>query len=83
MTVAPGETIALPAVTIPNKLAEANHVTVFEYTGMIWAPLWGFLFFGESPRWMTLVGMGLIVVAGVYSLMGAAAERRELAPESA
>ena len=74
---------AMSLLTQAYKLAEANHVTVFEYTGMIWAPLWGFLFFGESPRWMTLVGMGLIVVAGVYSLMGAAAERRELAPESA
>ena len=29
--------------------AKAILVTVFEYTGMIWGPLWGFLFFGEIP----------------------------------
>jgi drug/metabolite transporter (DMT)-like permease len=71
--------IAMSLLTEAYRLAEANLVTVFEYTGMIWAPLWGFLFFAEVPRWMTLVGMGLIVVAGVYSLMGAAAEKERVA----
>jgi len=75
--------IAMSLLTHAYRLAEANVVTVFEYTGMIWAPLWGFLFFDEVPRWMTLVGMGLIVAAGIYSAVGAAAEQPVIATEGA
>lgn len=75
--------IAMSLLTEAYRLAEANLVTVFEYTGMIWAPLWGFLFFGEFPRWTTLIGMLLIAAAGLYSLMGAAAEKRAVAAASA
>jgi drug/metabolite transporter (DMT)-like permease len=73
--------IAMSLLTQAYRLAEANLVTVFEYTGMIWAPLWGFLFFGEIPRWTTLIGMALIVAAGLYSLMGAAASTNVIARE--
>jgi drug/metabolite transporter (DMT)-like permease len=73
--------IATSLLTQAYRLAEANFVTVFEYTGMIWAPLWGFLFFAEIPRWTTLIGMLLIVAAGVYSLMGTATGRREIVVE--
>ena len=74
---------AMSLLTQAYRLAEANLVTVFEYTGMIWAPLWGFLFFGEIPRWTTLIGMLLIAAAGLYSLMGAAAGRQRVATENA
>jgi drug/metabolite transporter (DMT)-like permease len=75
--------IAMSLLTQAYRLAEANLVTVFEYTGMIWAPLWGFLFFGEIPRWTTLIGMALIVAAGLYSLMGVAAAKPGVAVENA
>ena len=75
--------IAMSLLTQAYRLAEANIVTVFEYTGMIWAPLWGFLFLGEIPRWTTLIGMLLIAAAGLYSLMGAAAGRQRVATENA
>ena len=75
--------IAMSLLTQAYRLAEANLVTVFEYTGMIWAPLWGFLFFGEIPRWTTLIGMLLIVAAGLYSLMRAAAGKPGIAAEKA
>ena len=63
--------IAMSLLTHAYRLAEANLVTVFEYTGMIWGPLWGFLFFAEIPRWTTLAGMLLIATAGLYSLHAA------------
>jgi drug/metabolite transporter (DMT)-like permease len=50
------------------RLGEANIVTPFEYTGMIWACLFGFLFFSEVPSLYTLVGMVCIAVAGVLAL---------------
>ncbi|MEP7171932.1 MAG: EamA/RhaT family transporter, partial [Aestuariivirga sp.] len=49
-----------------------NLVTVFEYTGMIWSPLWGFLFFNEIPRWTTVAGLVLIFIAGLISISLAA-----------
>lgn len=54
-------------LTHAYRTAEANIVTVLEYTGMIWASLWGFLFFAEVPSLTTFLGMGLIVLAGLYS----------------
>lgn len=64
--------VAMSMLTHAYRLAEANLVTVFEYTGMVWGPLWGFLFFAEIPRWTTLAGMLLIFLAGFYALREAA-----------
>ncbi len=60
--------VAMSLLTNAYRMADANLVTVFEYTGMIWAPLWGFLFFNEIPRWTTLTGLGLILIAGLISV---------------
>jgi drug/metabolite transporter (DMT)-like permease len=57
--------VAMSLLTHAYRTAEANLVTVFEYSGMIWAPLWGFMFFTEIPRWTTVAGMGLIAAAGI------------------
>ncbi len=54
------------------RLGEANIVTPFEYTGMIWGVVFGFLFFNEVPQWTTVVGMGLIALAGVLALRAGA-----------
>jgi drug/metabolite transporter (DMT)-like permease len=50
------------------RLAPANIVATFEYTGILWAPLWGFLFFAEVPHGATIVGACLIVGAGLFAL---------------
>jgi drug/metabolite transporter (DMT)-like permease len=50
------------------RLAPANRVATFEYTGIIWAPLWGFLFFGEVPQAAAVLGAALIVGAGLLAL---------------
>ena len=60
--------VAMSLLTNAYRMADANLVTVFEYTGMIWSPLWGFLFFNEIPRWSTVAGLGLIFTAGVISI---------------
>lgn len=66
--------VAMSLLTHAYRLAEANLVTVFEYTGMLWAPLWGYLFFAETPRWTTVAGMGLILAAGLFAALGAKTE---------
>ena len=47
-------------------LAEAAAVAPFGYTGLIWAGLWGWLFFGAVPDALTFVGAGIVVAAGLY-----------------
>ena len=43
--------------------AEAQALVPLEYTAFVWASLFGWLFFAEPVRPMTLVGVALIVVA--------------------
>lgn len=54
------------------RKASANIVAPFEYLGMVWGSLWGFLFFGEVPRLTTFIGMGLIALAGLLALRAGA-----------
>jgi len=61
--------ISMVLLTQAYRMADASLVTVFEYTGMIWAPLWGFLFFAEVPAASTLLGMLLILAAGLIVLV--------------
>jgi len=55
-------------LTNAYRISPANRVTPFEYTGILWAPLWGFLFFNEIPRLTTVMGAILITVAGLVAL---------------
>ncbi|OBQ57910.1 DMT family transporter [Mesorhizobium erdmanii] len=60
------------------RLAPANRVATFEYTGILWSPLWGFLFFAEVPRSTTVIGAALIIGAGLLALN--TARRKSAAP---
>ena len=71
--------VAMTLLTNAYRIAKASVVTSFEYTGMLWAPLWGFLFFGEIPHLTTLAGAGLIIAAGIFALSSPSA--RENKPE--
>ncbi|WP_269931184.1 DMT family transporter [Aminobacter sp. HY435] len=64
------------------RLAPANRAATFEYTGLLWAPLWGFLFFAEVPDSGTLIGAALIVGAGLFAL-NAGTQQRQATPASA
>jgi drug/metabolite transporter (DMT)-like permease len=50
------------------RIGTAAVVAPFEYTGMIWATVFGYLFFGEVPRLTTFIGMALIALAGLIAL---------------
>ncbi len=63
------------------RMGQANIVTPFEYTGMIWAVVFGFLFFGEVPKWTTLAGMALIALAGVLALNAGATIKKPHVPQ--
>lgn len=58
-------------LTNAYRVARTSAVTPFEYTGMLWAPLWGFLFFAETPKLSTLAGAATIGVAGLLAMQQA------------
>jgi len=55
-------------ITQAFRLGPAAVVAPFEYTGMIWATLLGFLVFGDVPTPAVLVGAGIIIASGLYIL---------------
>jgi drug/metabolite transporter (DMT)-like permease len=55
-------------LTNAYRVARTSAVTPFEYTGMLWAPLWGFLFFAETPKLSTLTGAAIIGAAGLLAM---------------
>ncbi len=59
------------------RVGENSVVTPFEYTGMIWAVVFGFALFGEVPQWTTLMGMTLIAVSGVIAMHASKAKAIE------
>jgi drug/metabolite transporter (DMT)-like permease len=47
-------------------MAQAGAIAPFGYVGLIFASLWGFVFFGELPDRFTVLGALVIVGAGLY-----------------
>ncbi len=48
--------------------AEAALVAPFKYTSMVWAVLFGYLFFSDLPDAWTLAGASVVILAGLYIL---------------
>jgi drug/metabolite transporter (DMT)-like permease len=46
--------------------AQASAIAPFTYAGLLFAALWGYLFFGDAPDAWTATGAALIVGSGVY-----------------
>jgi drug/metabolite transporter (DMT)-like permease len=55
-------------LTNAYRVAKTSVVTPFEYTGILWAPLWGFLFFAEVPKLTTFAGAATIAIAGLVAM---------------
>lgn len=57
-----GQLLLIRALTA----GEAAMLAPFAYAGLIFATIWGVLFFGEFPDLWTIVGAIIIVAAGLY-----------------
>ncbi|MGV1956448.1 DMT family transporter [Agrobacterium sp. 22-214-1] len=61
--------VAMTAHVLVNralKLADAATVAPLQYTLLLWAVVFGWLFFGDVPQTSIVVGAGLIVLSGLY-----------------
>ncbi len=51
------------------RAAPANRVAPAQYSQMVWAVLFGALFFAEFPDWLALAGIGLIAFSGLFTFL--------------
>ena len=61
--------VALTAHVFMNRslmLADAATVTPYQYTLLLWAVIFGWIFFNDTPRLTTLIGAAFIVVSGLF-----------------
>jgi S-adenosylmethionine uptake transporter len=49
------------------RRGDISFVAPFRYTGLIWALLLGFLFFGDWPSPLTLIGAAIVVGSGLFA----------------
>ncbi|WP_170417768.1 DMT family transporter [Ruegeria atlantica] len=76
-----GSTIAVFMLIKAYQVGEPSYVAVFEYSVMIFGPLFAFAAFGQAIGPMQIAGIGLIALAGV--LLGWRAGREVGRPEPA
>ncbi|MFA6264871.1 MAG: DMT family transporter [Pseudolabrys sp.] len=58
--------IAFLCINRSLSIAPASMVVPYQYTTIVWAVLFGFIFFGDIPSTQMLVGAGIIIAAGIY-----------------
>lgn len=56
-------------LTYALKYSQASILAPFEYLSMLWVVIFGFLFFGEVPSFMVLLGSAVIVASGIFVMM--------------
>jgi drug/metabolite transporter (DMT)-like permease len=60
--------LAFVFINAAYRRAQAALVVPFEYTGLIWAVIAGYLVWGEVPGANTLLGAGIIIASGLFIL---------------
>ncbi len=58
--------VGVMCVTHAFRLGPPAVISPFEYSGLIWATLLGFLLFAEWPDRFTLIGAGIVIASGLY-----------------
>ena len=60
--------IAMALLVAAYTHGDAIIVAPMQYSQIIWAALFGILLFDEYPEWQTYVGVGVIMLSGIYIL---------------
>ena len=50
------------------RVGDVSFVAPFRYTGLLWALVLGWVVFGDFPGFLTLIGAGIVVATGVFTL---------------
>lgn len=74
--------LAMTLITQGFRIGIASVVAPFDYTGLVWATVFGWLIWGEIPSSLSVLGGVVITVCGVYLAWAQARNgRRRTAPE--
>lgn len=57
------------SITAAYTFAPAREISVFDYTQVLFAALLGFLFLGQTPDWMSVLGYVIIIGSAVFKWM--------------
>ncbi len=56
-------------LTYAYRIAPPPALAPFDYTALVWAALWGWLFWDEIPSAAITIGAAIVVAAGLYALL--------------
>ena len=71
------------AITRAYLYAPAKELSVYDYTQVIFATVWGFLLFGQVPDGLSVLGYLLVCGAGVGMFLYHKRQDRKLTPHPA
>lgn len=57
------------AMVFAMRFGDIAAISPFRYVSLVFGILYGFVFFGEVPQPLMLIGAGIIVASGVYTFM--------------
>ena len=60
--------LAYATSVIVMQIGDIAAVSPFRYTGLLWATLLGYVVFAEFPTPLTLLGAGIVVASGVFTV---------------
>ncbi|NRB71163.1 MAG: DMT family transporter [Xanthomonadales bacterium] len=63
-------------LTVAFRHAQASIVTVFNYSGIVWATLFGWLIWGEFPLPVVMIGATIVVLSNAVVIWREARQRR-------
>ncbi|MEM6479595.1 MAG: DMT family transporter [Pseudomonadota bacterium] len=61
--------VAMLLLIAAYKAGEAAIVAPMQYSQILWATIFGLLFFGERPAWTTALGAAIIIASGLYIVL--------------
>ena len=62
-----GAAVGQFGITAAYKYAPAREISIYDYTLVIFAAIWSFIFFGELPDWISIIGY--VLIFGMSALM--------------
>ena len=62
-----GAAVGQFGITAAYKNAPAREISIYDYTLVIFAAIWSFIFFGELPDWISI--LGYVLIFGMSALM--------------
>ena len=60
--------VGYTASVMTMRLGDVGFIAPFRYTSLVWALLLGWIGFGPLPDGVTLIGAGVVVASGLYTL---------------